>query len=165
MFLSFFEAQFFRRLIIRQNLQLNFPSKEKFRNELLFMITEQTKERLVSPTLQSCSTCTVSFDLWISKENINTFILIVHFLNDKWELCRVIVRFFETINTSRNAMAIQVNNVFAKHGLNIHVLAYVKDEWNNLTITTFALTLIMSCEVLGLSTIFVGSYWCHAMFK
>jgi hypothetical protein len=99
----------------------------------------------------------------MSREGIDTFILIVHFLNDKWEPCHVIVRFFETINTSGNAMAIQMNNVFAKHGLNI--LAYVKDQRNNLATMTFALTLVVSCEVLGLSTFFVGSYWGHAMFK
>ncbi len=30
---------------------------------------------------------------------------------------------------------------------------------------TYALTFVVSCEVLGLSTFFVGSYWGHAMFK
>jgi len=93
----------------------------------------------------------------MSKEGIDTFILIVHFLNDNWEPCHVIVRFFETINTSRNAMVIQMN-VFAKHGLNIHDLTYVKDEGNNFATMTFALTFVVSCEVLGLSTFFVGSY-------
>jgi hypothetical protein len=50
-----------------------------------------------------------------------------------------------------------MNNVFAKHGLNIHVLAYVKDERNNLATMTYTLTFVVSCEVLGLSTFFVGS--------
>jgi hypothetical protein len=49
--------------------------------------------------------------------------------------------------------------------LNIHVLAYVKNEGNNLTTMISALTFVVSCEVLGLSTFFVGSYWGHAMFK
>jgi len=48
----------------------------------------------------------ISFDLWTSRGNIDTFVLIVHFLNDKWEPCHVIVKFFETVDTSRNAMAI-----------------------------------------------------------
>ncbi len=30
---------------------------------------------------------------------------------------------------------------------------------------TSALTFVVSCEVLGLSTFFVGFYWGHAMFK
>jgi hypothetical protein len=82
-FLSFVEVRFFKKLIQRQNPQLNFPSKEKFKNELLLMITERTKKTFVYLALQSCNTCTISFDLWMSREGINTFILIVHFLNDK----------------------------------------------------------------------------------
>jgi hypothetical protein len=96
--------------------------------------------------------------------NINTFVLIVHFLNDKWEPYPIIVRFFETIDTSRNAMAIQVNDVLAKHGLNTHVLAYVKDEGNNLATMTSTLTFVVFCEVFGLSTPFVSSCWGHVMF-
>ncbi len=53
---------------------------------------------------------------------------IFHFLNDKWEPCYVILGFFEIINTFGNAMAVQVNNFLAKHGLNVYVIAYVKDE-------------------------------------
>jgi hypothetical protein len=83
------------------------------------------------------------------KEGIDTFILIVHFLNDKWEPCHVLVRFFPTTDTFRKDMATQVNNVLAKHGLNTHALPYIKDEGNNLATMTFALTLIVSCKVLG----------------
>jgi hypothetical protein len=101
----------------------------------------------------------------MSRENIDTFIFIVHFLNDEWESCHVIVRFFEIINTFGNAMAIKMNNVVANHGLNIHVFAYVKPEGNNLDTMTSTLTFVVSCEVVGLSTFFVGSYWGHAMFK
>jgi hypothetical protein len=68
----------------------------------------------------------------MSRGGITTFVLIIHFLNDKWEPCHVIVGFFETTDRSGNAMVIQVNDVFAKHGLSTHVLAYIKNEGNNL---------------------------------
>jgi len=64
----------------------------------------------------------------MSKKSVHTFVLIVFFLNDKLEFYHVIIRFFETINTSKNAMAMQVNDVLTKHKLNIRVLAYVKHE-------------------------------------
>jgi hypothetical protein len=48
-----------------------------------------------------------------------------------------------------------VNNVLAKHGLNVCVLAYFKDEIGIFSTITFALTYIVSCEVCGLSTPFV----------
>jgi hypothetical protein len=46
---------------------------------------------------------------------INTFVLIVRFLNDKWEPCHVTLGFFEIVNTSRNVMVLQMNDLLAKH--------------------------------------------------
>ncbi len=71
----------------------------------------------------------------------------------------------ETVDRSANAMVIQVKGVLAKHGLNINILAYVKNEGKNLATMTFALTFVVSCEVLGLLAPFVGSCWGHAMSK
>jgi len=101
----------------------------------------------------------------MSRGGIAKFVLIVHFLNDKWEHCHVIVGFLEIVNRSANAMVIQVNDVFAKHGLSINILAYVKNEGKNMATVTFALTFVVFCEVLGLLTPFVGSCWGHAMSK
>jgi hypothetical protein len=56
----------------------------------------------------------------------------LHVLNDKWEPCPVTIGFFETTKISRSAMALQVNEIFVKHGLNVQVTIYVKDEANNL---------------------------------
>jgi len=36
---------------------------------------------------------------------MNAFVMILNFMNDKWEPCHIIVVFFETINTFGNAMA------------------------------------------------------------
>ncbi len=96
---------------------------------------------------------------------MDTFVTIMHFLNNKWESCHIIVGFFETINTFGNAMALQVNVVLAKYGLNTQIIAYVKDEGDNLNTMTNALTSIVSCETLGLQTPFVGSCWGHVMSK
>jgi hypothetical protein len=53
----------------------------------LIMTTKKTKERFVSPTFDSCNTHIIYFDLWILKEGVDTFVLLVHFLNDKREPC------------------------------------------------------------------------------
>jgi len=96
---------------------------------------------------------------------MDTFVMIMHFLNDKWEPYHIIVDFFEIVSTSGNAMALQVNDVFAKYGLNARIIAYVKDEGGNLNTMTNALTFDVSCETLGSQTPFVGSCWGHAMSK
>jgi hypothetical protein len=49
---------------------------------------------------------------------VDTFVMLVHFLNSKWEYCHVTIDFFETTNTTRSAMALQVNDVFTKYNLN-----------------------------------------------
>jgi len=43
--------------------------------------------------------------------------------------------------------------------LNVRVLVYVKDQANNISIMTFAFTLIVSCEILGMLVPFVKIYW------
>jgi hypothetical protein len=52
--------------------------------------------------------------------------------------------FFEIANTFRNAIALQENNVLVKHMLDVYVLAYVRDERNNLSTMTFILTSVVS---------------------
>ncbi len=51
-------------------------------------------------------------------------------------------------------MALQVNDVLARHELNVHILTYVKDEGSNLSTMTSSLNFVMSCEVMGLSVPF-----------
>jgi hypothetical protein len=51
----------------------------------------------------------------MSRGGVNIFVLIAQFLNDKWELCHVTLRFFEIVDTSRNAMVLQMNDLLAKH--------------------------------------------------
>jgi len=62
-------------------------------------------------------------------------------------------------------MDLQVNEVLTKHGFNAQVITYVKDEGGNLSTKTNVLTTIISCEVLGLTTPFVGACWGHAISK
>jgi hypothetical protein len=63
-------------------------------------------EKLVFPTIDSCNTCISSFDLWMSQGGVDIFVLIFHFLNDKWEPCHVTIGFFETTNTFGSSMAL-----------------------------------------------------------
>jgi hypothetical protein len=52
------------------------------------------------------------------RTRLNTFFFIVHFLNDKWEPCHVIVGFFETTKLFKSVMALQVNEVLINYGFN-----------------------------------------------
>jgi hypothetical protein len=47
--------------------------------------------------------------------------------------------------------------MLVKLGLNAQVIIYVKGEINNLSTMTIILTSTISCEVLKMATLFVGS--------
>jgi hypothetical protein len=92
--LSFVEAPW--RLVMRKKFNLKFWFKWIIVNEILPRMVEKTKEMYISSSLESCNSCTVSFDLWMSAIRMDTFIMIIHFLNDQWEPFHVIVGFFGT---------------------------------------------------------------------
>ncbi len=93
---------FVRRLILGQNLHLTFSSKEKFLHEhllriskwkkekflheCLLRITKWKKEKFTFSSFESCNMCIVFFDLWMSRGGVDTFVLIIYFSNDEWEL-------------------------------------------------------------------------------
>jgi hypothetical protein len=62
-------------------------------------------------------------------------------------------------------MAIHMNEMLATYGLNVKILAYVKDEGSNLSTITSVLTSIIYCGLLGLTTPFIRSCLGHAMSK
>jgi hypothetical protein len=73
--------------------------------------------------------------------------------------------FFEVVYTFGNALVLQVNDLLAKHGLKVYVIAYIENEGGNIFNMTSILTCVVSREVLGLSTSFIGICWGHAMSK
>ncbi len=54
MLLSFVEAPFFWRLVLKQNLHFNFPSRWVLIIEILFKITKKMKEIYIALALESC---------------------------------------------------------------------------------------------------------------
>jgi hypothetical protein len=62
-------------------------------------------------------------------------------------------------------MALQVNEVLTTYGLNVKIIAYVKDERNYFSTMIITLTFIVLFEVLGLTTPFIRNCWGHTIFK
>lgn len=106
----------------------------------------------------------MNFDLSISK-GVDTLVPIVHFLNHKWEPSHVTISLFKTLNTFWTTIALQVNKVLTTYGLNVKIIAYVKDEHNYFSIMITTLTFVVLFEVLGLTTPFITNCWGHTIFK
>ncbi len=48
-------------------------------NDILPKVVEQIKERFILSTFKSCHSCIIlSFDFWMSKVRINTFVMILN---------------------------------------------------------------------------------------
>jgi hypothetical protein len=62
-------------------------------------------------------------------------------------------------------MVLQVNVLLSKHGFNVCVIAYVKNEGGNISTMIYALIFVVSYENLDLFTPFIWTCWGHAMFK
>jgi hypothetical protein len=62
-------------------------------------MAKNTIEKSIFATFDSCHTCMVTFDLWVSIRSVNIFVVITHLLNDKWEPCHITLIFFEIANT------------------------------------------------------------------
>ncbi len=52
----------------------------------------------VLPTLLSCVTSSVNFDLWMSQSGFDTFALVMNFIDDGWVPKHVTISIFETPN-------------------------------------------------------------------
>ncbi len=142
---SFAQTPYFKRLVLRWNSQLYFPLKQQLKYvNLLLRMAKRTKEKFVFlTTLDSFITCTLSFDLWMSQGVVDTFVFIVHFSNDKWEPYHLIIRFYEITTASSNAMPLQVNDLFTKHGFNFVLLHIIFPPWFK------SLKFLLCFEVVG----------------
>ncbi len=60
------------------------------------------------PNLKIVAIVSTSFYLWMFHGSVDTFVLVIIFLNEIWVLMCVIVGLFEVHETSEQSMAIQL---------------------------------------------------------
>lgn len=98
-------------------------------------MTKKCFSKYVTPLLEACMTCTMTFDLRTNKRTSNTFCLVVNFLRDNWEPKHVRLRLFEAIsNTTNVILAKQLHELLEKFDITKKNLFDVKDEGANWTI-------------------------------
>ncbi len=105
-------------------------------------------EMHVFPIVVECAMTTVMFNLWMSRIGIDTFALVINFIEDNWVPCHVIIGMFETPNTYKITLAEQVKFLFATYEFTNKVIVYVKLEGTNLNTFACTLTNVVSCELL-----------------
>jgi hypothetical protein len=71
----------------------------------------------VLPTLFSCVTTGVNFDLWMNWSGFDTFALVVNFIDDGWVPKHVTINIFEAPNITNATLEKIVKPLFAKFKL------------------------------------------------
>jgi len=115
-------------------------------DDMLLAIAKNPLNWHVLPNLTFAIIISTSFDLWMSKDKVDTFALVTNFLNESWTPMHVTVDLFEVNETSGQSMAIQFESLLSKFELMHRVIAFVKYEGKNFTTMAlhYALSLIAS---------------------
>ncbi len=84
---------------------------------MLLTIVKKTMDHHVLPNFAFVIVIFASFDLWMSCDNVDTFALVINFLNDNWVPMHVIFELFEVNEIIKQSMAIQLQVLLDKFGL------------------------------------------------
>ncbi len=68
-----------------------FPSQSSFVGKMLFAMVKKPMDQHVLPNLASIIVMSTSFDLWMSCNNVDTFALVINFLNNTCAPMHVVV--------------------------------------------------------------------------
>ncbi len=73
---------------------------------MLPSMVKKTLDQHVLPNLKIAITILASFDLWMSHDSVDTFALVINFLNEAWVTMHVFVRLFKVYEIFGQSMAI-----------------------------------------------------------
>ncbi len=68
---------------------------------MLLAMVKKTMDHHVLSNLATVIVVSTSFDLWMFYDGVDTFVLVINFLNDNWVPMHVIVELFEVNETIR----------------------------------------------------------------
>lgn len=132
-----------------------------------FTMVRKTMDLHVLPNLASMVDST-SFDLWMLKGSVDTFGVVINFLNESWNPMHVTMGLHEMNETSGQNMVIQLQSLLSKLGLMHYVITFwkTKHQFDNHGIhIVFHRWLWTSDKPLKLMKVHVLVIWCLMMFK
>jgi len=101
----------------------------------------------------------------LCRGGIGTFSLVINYLFETWEPMHGTIGLFEVNETTNSCMAQQLQSLLEKFGLIHRVLAFVKDEGNNLVSMATTLCSFVDCELLNLPKVYEGTSFGHVLSK
>lgn len=139
----------------------------------LFMYCEQFFPTIVTKTmnldvmsfLEFVATIYCNFNFWMSRGGVDTFALVINYLDETCTPKHANVGLFEVHEAINSAMVLQLQVLLKKIGLIHHVFAFVKDEGNKLGTMVVELWSIVDCELLNLFQVFEDVCFGHVISK
>jgi hypothetical protein len=86
-------------LVLRLYPHVVFPSWATFVEEVLPAMVKTTMQLHVLPRLAEATTLLASFDLWMFRGGMDTFALVINYLNESWMPQHVTIGIFEVHET------------------------------------------------------------------
>ncbi len=74
---------------------------------MLLEMVQKTMDLHMLPNLETITIVFASFDLCMSKGGVNTFVLIINYLDEGWTPRHVTMKLFEVHEITSNAMVLQ----------------------------------------------------------
>lgn len=127
---------------------IQFPSRKAFVQEHIPTMLKRTMNIYLHPTIASCVTMSITFNLWMSRCRYTTLGTIINFIEDTWTLRHVVVGLFGVANTSSVALTKIVKSFLNVFLLTDKIMAYVKDKDANLNTLADVHQSIVSCKSL-----------------
>jgi hypothetical protein len=119
----------------------------------------------VTSILEFVATISCNFNFWMSRGGVDTFALVINYLDETCTPRHANVGLFEVHETINSAMVLQLQVLLKNFGLIHHVLTFVKDEGNNLGIMVVESWSIVDCEPLNLFQVSKDICFGHVMSK
>ncbi len=106
-----------------------------------------------------------NFDLQMSRGGVDTFALVINYLNESWMPQHVSIGLFEVHETIGLSMVGKLHSLFEKYDLIHCMIIFVKDEGINLMFMATTMCSIIDCHYLKLQRVYEGMCLGHIMFK
>ena len=101
--------------------------------------------------------------LWMSRCGINTFCLVVDFVDGEWVPQHLIVGIFKVSDMFGVALVEVVKWLLSEFGLTYQVLTYAKDDNINLNMLATNLKFVVKCKPLEIDEPYLGTCFEHVM--
>lgn len=163
--LSLCNSPCFQHLVLQCDSKVDFPSRRSLVQEHIPLMLSKSMEEYVLPSLTTCVTISITFDLWMSKTSFDTFAMVINFVDNNWVSRHITIGLLKTPNTFGVFFSKIGKTFLVQFQFVDKVLICVKDEGNNLNTFENVFPTTTRYKLLELEKPFINTCSNHVMSK